>query len=376
MALTRSPADVAALDMAEATGDPVAGTSAGRVPRLSPRTWTLIRRIAVGIYFAGLGLYIWDEGIPLDRESVVLTIGIGLAAASIGRGRSIFVRALADWLPIVAVMLLYDLSRGAADGLGRPVVIQPQIDVDRIIGFGEVPTTRLQHWFIDLHRVHWWEAITAATYVSHFVAPFAVAAFLWVRNRDRFVGYVRRFVSLSFAGVAFFFAVPTAPPWMAGDLHYLPPVARASTRGWRYLHLDVASQMLDKAQYSANLVAAFPSLHGAYPMLLTVFFWKRAKWPVRVLLVAYPLVMAFTLMVGGEHYAIDILAGWALVFAVHAGWTWWERHRSEVPREEEVALGRPVVPAGLAATSSGGSFEPVDQREGGGGGGGGAPGPP
>ena len=76
----------------------------------------------------------------------------------------------------------------------------------------------------------------------------------------------------------------------------------------------------------ANPVAAIPSLHAAYPMLLALFFWRGAgRW--RWLLAAYPLAMGFTLVYAGEHYVIDVVLGWAyavVVFvAVSAAYRWW-----------------------------------------------------
>jgi membrane-associated phospholipid phosphatase len=59
-----------------------------------------------------------------------------------------------------------------------------------------------------------------------------------------------------------------------------------------------------------------PSLHAAYPLLLAVFFWKRASAPLRALLVTYVLAMAFTLVYTGEHFVIDELVGWTLAITV------------------------------------------------------------
>jgi membrane-associated phospholipid phosphatase len=59
-----------------------------------------------------------------------------------------------------------------------------------------------------------------------------------------------------------------------------------------------------------NNVAAMPSIHAAYPMLICLFFWKGASRRKRVLLLAYPICMAFTLVYTGEHFVIDILMGW------------------------------------------------------------------
>ncbi len=49
---------------------------------------------------------------------------------------------------------------------------------------------------------------------------------------------------------------------------------------------------------------------------MAMFLWNRMHRGWRPLLVAYPLVMAFTLVYTAEHYVIDILSGWALAVAV------------------------------------------------------------
>jgi membrane-associated phospholipid phosphatase len=88
-------------------------------------------------------------------------------------------------------------------------------------------------------------------------------------------------------------------------------------------------QALERSQAYANPVAAMPSLHGAFAVLAVVFFLPRTRhrfWP---LLLAYPLLMALTLVSTGEHYVIDVVAGWITVGAVYfvVGWleTAWSR---------------------------------------------------
>jgi membrane-associated phospholipid phosphatase len=69
------------------------------------------------------------------------------------------------------------------------------------------------------------------------------------------------------------------------------------------------------AGHFADPVAAVPSLHSAYPMLLALFFWKTARrW--RWLLAWYPLAMGFTLVYTGEHFVIDVLLGWLYALVV------------------------------------------------------------
>ncbi len=89
-------------------------------------------------------------------------------------------------------------------------------------------------------------------------------------------------------------------------------VERISTRGWGVLNLDTARALLDEGQASVNLVAAIPSLHAGLSLAIAMFLWRRVTRRWRPLLVAYVLIMAFTLVYSAEHYVIDILLGWSL----------------------------------------------------------------
>jgi hypothetical protein len=166
-------------------------------------------------------------------------------------------------------------------------------------------------------------------YFSHFVLAIGVALVLWLRDRERWAAFMRRFVFLCAAGLATYYAYPAAPPWWAYEHGYLPEVVRFSTRGWAELGLHGAFNALNSGQLAANPVAAMPSLHTAWALLVVAFFLPRVRrrwWP---LLLTYPLAMAVTLMYTGEHYAVDVLAGWAYVgvtfVVVGLAERWWRR---------------------------------------------------
>lgn len=230
-------------------------------------------------------------------------------------------------MPFALVLIAYDLSRGAADDLGVGVAWTPQIQADRLLFLGEVPTVWLQRRLLE-REVQWWELGVSAVYMTHFIVPLVVPAALWVRDRARWLAYTCRFVTLSFLGVLTFVVFPAAPPWLAGERGYLPPVRRTVGRGWSAINLDVASRLLEKGQASVNLVAAVPSLHAGYSALVVAALWRRARWVVRAVLVAYLLAMAFALVVSGEHYVADVLLGWGYAAAACWGWTRIERRRA------------------------------------------------
>ena len=173
--------------------------------------------------------------------------------------------------------------------------------------------------------MHWYDVGTTLVYNTHFFAVYVIAAVLWARDRARWGAFVRRFLALTFAGLATYVLFPAAPPWMAAARGEIEPVSRISGKGWNALGLDGAASLLDKGQGIVNQVAAVPSLHAAFALFICVFFWRRARWPMRVVLVAYSLAMGFALVYAGEHYASDVLLGWLYVALVMAGVTWCER---------------------------------------------------
>jgi hypothetical protein len=304
------------------------------------------------------------DGFAFNRELVLLYISTGLIAASIGQGRRILY-VLRDWLPFALLLIAYDLSRGAADFVGRPTLWHWQADVDRWLFSGNMPTVWLQEQ-LKLPQPPWWEVGISTVYMSFFVLPYVIAGVLWLRDRDEWKKFVKLFVGLNFAGLVIYTLVPAAPPWAAarctaadvaggpsgprcmftsargvpdgGVLGAMQDVQdgangwieRIVTRGWGNLNLHTATALLDQGQASVNLVAAIPSLHAGMSAALAAFLWHRLHGRWRPVLVAYPLVMAFTLVYTAEHYVIDILLGWVLAAAVIAGLRAYESRRGAV----------------------------------------------
>jgi hypothetical protein len=248
------------------------------------------------------------------------------------------------------VFLAYDYSRGAADALGFDTLVTPQINVDRLLFAGHVPTVWLQEHLYEPHVIRWWDVVVAITYVTHYVVPLAVAGVLWSRNRLLWKRYVARLMVLSFGAVAFFCVFPTAPPWMASRQGRIGDVERIATRGWGRLGLNSADSLLSKGQATVNLVAAVPSLHAAYAALVTVTLWPMVRRPwVRAALVVHPALMVFTIVYGGEHYVADALAGYVLLglvcLACGRAERWWTARRDASALTPAHVNQAPVNPA-------------------------------
>jgi len=250
-------------------------------------------------------------GLPTDRLVLLGWVLGVLAVQSVGRGWRSFGRLLTDWVPLIAVLLLYDLSRGFADGLGMPVHVADVAAFDLWLGEGVLPTAWLQErWTSEV-----WAAAASLVYASHFVVTPVLLAVLWLRDRARWVVYVRMVVALSFAGLVTYVLYPAAPPWLAAKDGVIEHVDRISSSGWAVLGLPKAGALLHSSQGQVNPVAAVPSLHTAFAVLtcLVLLPLARHAWQ-RVGLVSYAVLMPLVLVWSGEHYVVDTLLG-----AVYAG---------------------------------------------------------
>lgn len=283
-----------------------------------------IRAAACGAYGAAFAVALWRWGVPLERP-IVLAWLMGLAAVTtIGRTGGGLLPVLRDWLPYGVAMTAYDFTRGAADGLGMPIQRQLPIAVDKFLFFGHVPNVELQKWLGPFGRdVAWWQIPMALIYASHFVVPFVIPAVLWIRNRERFRAWRRRFFSMVAVGLLTYVLLPAVPPWMASKQGAIGPITRIVNRGWSRIGVTIADRVFDMGTRTVNVVAALPSLHAAFAGLAAAFFWRSTRPWLRPLLAMYPIGMALTLVAGGEHYVFDILLAWVYLAAIL--WFWARR---------------------------------------------------
>ena len=317
----------------EARPESEVSTTATAIPSdVSTSPWRPTRsQVAWGIWVVVFGVTTWHWGLPRSRPQLFLVLGLALFAATAGNRRG-WMRIVRDWLPLFVILSVYDFVRGEAQFWGTVHVV-PQIDADRWL-FGGVPTVWLQHHLFTPGIPHWWDYGVFFVYLSHFFVALTVAAVLWKVNHALFRRFAALFVALTLLAFLTYAAFPAAPPWLASQTEHLAPTARIIDEMWTHVGLRSGAHTLSATSNLANPVAAMPSLHAAYPMLLLLFFWRRAgRW--RWLLALYPLAMGFTLVYAAEHYVVDILFGWLYAVAVYLVGSrvadWWAARRTRVP---------------------------------------------
>ena len=148
-------------------------------------------------------------------------------------------------------------------------------------------------------------------YLSHvFVIPLLFLA-LWLRHcLQLFQRLLWSFTALHVLRLAIYFAHPAAPPWWIYQNGFVQPTLAHSMP----LGLEAGSTLSALFQYNANRFAAIPSLHGAYPLLLTlVLAWHGARSHWIILSGSYTAAMWFACVFLNHHHIIDLLIAAALV---------------------------------------------------------------
>jgi hypothetical protein len=249
---------------------------------------------------------------------VLLVSGIILAAINIARGGT---PGPGHVMMLMLATALYTNSSGRfirdwTPVLKLPITYTPQIQADKLIGFGTLPTVFLQQ---HLHLSLGIEAFCVLMYTSHFFFPLILGFYLWhVRRGEGFGELMYTDVLLSLLAGVTYVLLPSAPPWLAADHGLAPGVHSLLKTSLDAVGLgDIAAFKGDASAY--DVAAAFPSIHAAFPVVgvLVIRKYRLPAWLIYLETVRMVGVW-FTIVYTGEHYVVDTLAG--IAYALVAWW--------------------------------------------------------
>jgi len=283
--------------------------------------------VAAIAWLVGTVLMVVLLGVPTKHDLVFLWLGAGMAAFSLEVSR-----VVRDWLPLVAVIFVYDLLRGVADRLGFPPQESPQIRAEEWLFGKPVPTVRLQeHFWHGAAHLQWWDYAAWFLHLTHFFLTFIALAAIWVFARERFARYATMVCVLALTGFVTYVLYPAVPPWMAAQHGNLGQSNRIVGLVWHRLPITSGGAVFEHGKSYANDVAAIPSLHAAFALLFTLYVWRLVPRYVRPLLAIYPIAMSVALVYLGEHYVVDCIAGWVYAAATFVAVNWafeWHARRA------------------------------------------------
>ncbi len=318
--------------------DRVVDGNASATPRSAKRERPAIRRASLYramerlllVYLAAILAVMFVRGVRVTPD-LFLIFG-GIAALLVGRGWA-FVR---DWFPLVAILLAWQATRGLADQAGFSVHSDDLIAVERFLHLGLVPTVELQA-ALRGDGISLLDMATTFVYFAHFIIPLTVGFALWLKSRAWFHRYMLVLLVVSLLQFLTAIVLPAAPPRFAhqyGEALAVVDVARIVKAAmiweqptWIYANMN------------PNPVAAFPSLHAAYPLIALLAV--RRVWPRLVPFFTLNVAAVwFSIVYLGHHYLVDAYA--AAMYVAVIWWAvmkWWPYSDDATTVEDSSRLG-------------------------------------
>lgn len=223
--------------------------------------------------------------------------------------KNVFSKFLRDWAPIMIFIFCYEFLRGHAyifHNLFDITIHKTELlEVEKIIFGNPIPTVLMQQ--IARTTPTTLDVLFIIIYSSFFWGAISIGIILWYKSYNFFKVFRNGYLLLCFMGLCTYILYPAYPPWMAAQEGYLPLLERSA---WEKLQMgQFLSLIFDKVGY--NPIAPMPSLHAGWAFYSSIMFDMYFKKWWSKLIYLYPLLMGMLIVYSGDHYIIDIIAGFA-----------------------------------------------------------------
>jgi membrane-associated phospholipid phosphatase len=251
----------------------------------------------------------------LRPAPVLAGAALAPAAAAVLWPRSRSRVAVVCMLQMYVYLAAYKMPNDDAAALEQRVHIDYPVRLDRLLGAGELPTSRLQRALHPDGYFRGYEKVLVWAHWVWFATPHATLAYLALCDPERFPRAAVLTYAVFDLGVVSYWVAPTAPPWYAAERGRTgeEPVRRLMVEygesfwrnGWAPLY----------SVLGGNPLAAMPSLHFATSTMAALLLADSG--PVAGAVGGgYAAVLGFALVYLGEHYAVDLIGGLVLTLGV------------------------------------------------------------
>ena len=194
----------------------------------------------------------------------------------------------------------------------NPVHVQEPYEFEKSwFGFQYNGDTVTPNEFFAIHTHPILDVLSGLFYLCWVPVPLMFAVWLFFRDKRMLLDFSLAFLLVNIFGFMLYYAYPAAPPWYV-EIHgfqenFSIPGNEAGLANFdRILGVSLFHSMYAK---NANVFAAIPSLHAAYP-IITLYFGMKKK--LRLIVWVFLVILAgiwFSAVYSRHHYILDVLLG-------------------------------------------------------------------
>ena len=201
--------------------------------------------------------------------------------------------------------LAYQVARGAADRSTVKAFVNGQWVLEKEQALGALFEPSVQR-VVDASSI----LVTLTSY-TYWLSQFAVVGLtlLWVyfRRHERFAAFRNWLIAANLMGLVGYVLMPTAPPRMFPEWGFVDTLDQ-------YSSLNHDSGLI---AFAANPYAAMPSLHSMDALIVGIVMVGLVRSRIaKALWAMWPAWVAFTVVSTGNHYWLDVVAGFAIALLV------------------------------------------------------------
>jgi inositol phosphorylceramide synthase catalytic subunit len=267
-----------------------------------------VKNISINIAFAILYLSMGFISGGIRNDHIIVLLIWLVAFYSNNNSR----RLIVGFSIFIIYWIVYDWMRIIPNYEVSTVHIRQPYDIEKSL-FGICVNQRLltPNEYFSLYNNKILDFLSGLFYINWVPVPIAFAVYLYIKDKTNFLKFSFLFLLVNLLGFAIYYLYPAAPPWyvdMHGfDLKIGVPGNRAGlSRFDELVGIPVFANIYNK---NANVLAAIPSLHSAYPVVVLFFGVKKKLGWINYLFVIFMIGIWFAAVYSGHHYIIDVILG-------------------------------------------------------------------
>ncbi len=215
----------------------------------------------------------------------------------------------------IVYWIIYDSMRALPNYEVSAVNIKEPYEIEKaLFGISINGILLTPNEYFALNTRAWLDVLSGLFYINWVPIPLAFGVYLFLKDKILFTEFSLVFLFVNLLGFMIYYLYPAAPPWYVDlygfDLQIGVPGNRAGLA--RFDEIVGAPIFQSIYNKNANVLAAMPSLHATYPLIVLYYGIKKRLGWINILFVVFMLGIWFSAVYSNHHYFIDVLVGIAL----------------------------------------------------------------